>query len=176
MKNVCKKTLAFLLCVWMVCTMGIACFAGSGEKPYEVPESIKLSATSLSMLYGGTASLTATIYPEGADSRVIWKSSDMTVVQVDAYGNLTASKDTADTPSGKKTVTITATSAVKSSVSATCTVTVDNDTTTKLSAILKSVLAALKSVIAALSDPSKEIGKQLIEFAKQLLEMLGVKI
>ena len=67
MNKMLKKTLAVFLCIWMLCLTGIAAFAAS-EQPYESPASIKLSKTSVSMVYGGTEQLTATVLPEGAES------------------------------------------------------------------------------------------------------------
>ena len=168
-----KRVLALALCVWMLCTIGFAALAGS-EEPYDRAEAVQLSATTLSMTYGGTAKLTATVSPSGADQRVTWSSSDAKLVAVDASGNLTAAKDTAETPSGKKTVTITATSVQNPNAKASCTVTVDNDAATKNGEMLKNILAALKSLFGMM-DVNKmvEVIKQFINLAKQLFDVLS---
>ena len=173
MKSMFKRTLAFLLCVWMLCLVGITAFAAN-EEPYEYAQAVQLSATTLSMTYGGTAKLTATVSPSGANQGVTWTSSDKALVQVDANGNLTAAKDTAETPSGKKTVTITATSVQNPNAKASCTVTVDNDAATKNGEMLKNILAALKALVGMV-DMNKitEVIKQLVEFAKQMIETLN---
>lgn len=168
-----KKTLAFLLCVWMICVLGISAFAAN-EQPYETAQAVQLSATSLSMVYGGTAKLTATVSPAGADQRVTWKSSDEKLVTVDANGNLTAAKDTAEKPSGKKTATITVTSVQNPNAKAVCTVTVDNDEATKTTETLKNILAVIKALVGTI-DVNKfvEIVKQFVNLAKQLFDVLG---
>ena len=168
-----KKALALVLCVWMICTIGFAALAAS-EEPYERAEAVQLSATTLSMVYGGTAKLTATVSPSGADQRVTWKSSDDKLVTVDANGNLTAAKDTAETPSGKKTVTITATSVQNPNAKAICTVTVDNDAATKNGEMLKKIVDVIKALIGTLDvNKTVEMIKQFFNLAKQLLETLS---
>ncbi len=168
MNKMLKKTIAVFLCIWMLCLTGIAAFAAS-EQPFEVPASIKISNTTLSMLYGATAQLTATVQPDGSDQRVTWTSSNMNLVAVDGNGKLTAAKDTAETPSGKQTVTITVASVSAPSVKATCTVTVDNDTSTKLKSTLEMLKSLLTALFGALKDPMKELTTTIIDFVKQLI-------
>ena len=168
-----KRVLAFVLCVCMVSMIGVTAFAAS-EEPYERASAVSLSATTLSMVYGGTAKLTATVAPSGADQRVTWTSSDSKLVAVDANGNLTAAKDTAETPSGQKTVTITATSVNNPSAKALCTVTVDNDAGTKTLESLKKIFETLKSIVAMLDlNKMADVAKQLVDFTKKLIEMLS---
>lgn len=176
MNKMLKKALAVFLCIWMLCLTGIAAFAAS-EQPYESPASIKLSKTSVSMVYGGTEQLTATVLPEGADQKVTWSSSDTNIVVVDGTGKLTAAKDTAETPSGKKTVTITVQSVSTPSVKATCTVTVDNDAPTKASTTLNTILTFLKTLFTTLSGtlsalPLKEYGATLLDLFNKILELI----
>lgn len=171
MNKMLKKTLAVFLCIWMLCLTGIAAFAAS-EQPFETPASIKLSKTSLAMVYGGTAQLTATVQPEGADQKVTWSSSNTNLVTVDGTGKLTAAKDTAETPSGKQTVTITVSSVSVPSVKATCTVTVDNDAPTKLDTILEMLKSVFTVLVGAFADPAKEFTTAIIDFFKKLVEVL----
>ena len=172
MNKMLKKTIALFLCIWMLCLTGIAATAAS-EQPYDSPASIKISKTSLSMAYGGTAQLTASVEPAGADQKVTWSSSNTNVVTVDGTGKLTAAQDTADTPSGKQTVTITVASVSAPSVKATCTVTVDNDAPTKLSSILTMLKTLLTSLVSAINTlPLKDYSDTFIDFFKKILEIL----
>ena len=176
MNKMLKKTLAVFLCIWMLCLTGIAALAAN-EQPFESPASIKLSKTAVSIVYGGTEQLTATVEPDGADQRVTWSSSNPNLVAVDGYGKLTAAKDTAEKPSGKQTVTITVTSVSVPSVKATCTVTVDNDTPTKVSTTLNTILELLKSIFTSLSGtlsslPLKEYGATLLDFINKILNLI----
>ncbi len=82
---------------------------------------VSLDKTTLSLQTGGTAKLTATVTPTTtADKTVTWKSSDEDVIAVDTNGNVTAV--------GKGSATITATSNVDTTKSATCSVTVTEAT------------------------------------------------
>ena len=171
MNKMLKKPLALFLCIWMLCLTGIAAAAAS-EQPFETPASIKLSKTTLSMVYGGTAQLTASVEPEGADQKVTWASSNTNLVVVDGTGKLTAAKDTAETPSGKQTVTITVSSVAAPSVKATCTVTVDNDAPSKLSSLLSLLKTLLTAMVGAFADPAKQFGAAIIDFLKKLVEVL----
>ena len=66
----------------------------SGHEDTDVAESITLNQTELSMLKGGTAQMTATVGPEYiTDDSVTWKSSDESVVTIDANGIVTANGD-----------------------------------------------------------------------------------
>ena len=171
MKKMFKKTLAVLLCIWMLCLTGIAAFAAS-EHPYETVTAVKISNTALAMLYGGTAQLTATVQPDGADARVTWSSSNAARVSVDSTGKLTAAKDTGDTPSGKQTVTITVTSVQNPNAKAVCVVTVDNDPPTKLNTILTLLQSLFTAMVGALADPAKQFANAFIDFLKKLVEVL----
>ena len=171
MKKMFKKTLAVLLCIWMLCLTGIAAFAAS-EQPFETVSAVKISNTALSMVYGGTAQLTATVQPAGADARVTWSSSNAKLVAVDSPGKLTAAKDTAETPSGKQTVTITVTSVQNPNAKATCVVTVDNDAPTKLNTILTLLKTLYTAMVGAFSDPAKQFTLAFIDFFKKLAEVL----
>ena len=169
MKKTFKKVLALFLCMWMLCTVGVIAFAAN-EEPYVVPALLELDAKELSMVYGGTAQLTAKVYPAGASQSVKWTSSDAKLVTVDQTGKLTAAKDTAETPSGKKTVTITATSTEDKYVTASCTVTVDNDSATKAKTIFTSILNAIKTLFNTFKDPALKFFSSMIELVKKLLE------
>ena len=84
-----------------------------------VPDSIVLNQTELTMTPGATAELTASVTPWNANAKLVWTSSDSSVVEVN-NGRLTA-KDV----EAKKTVTITAASAEDDSVLAEAKITVD---------------------------------------------------
>lgn len=170
MKKMLKKTLAVFLCVWMLCLTGVAASAAS-EQPYETPLSIKLNKASLSMAYGGTAQLTATVEPAGADQKVTWSSSNTNLIVVDGTGKLTAAAATDDTPSEKQTVVITVSSVSTPSVKATCTVTLGKDNT---AVIIASVISLLQTVfvamVGALADPTKQLFSVVIDLFNQLLK------
>lgn len=170
-----KKFLCVFLCLWMLCLTGVTAFAAE-ERPYQPVTAIKLSAATLTIVYGGTAQLTATVIPnDAADQRVTWSSSDTKLVQVDQSGNLTASKDTAETPSGKKNVTITVQSVQNPSVTAQCILTVDNDSSTKLSQTIKQILTMVKTLFTALQNAfggsSKQFLEAFVDFVKKLIEV-----
>lgn len=167
MKKVLKRSLALFLGVWMICLIGITAFAGI-EDPNPTISSVKIDHETLSMTYGGTAKLSATVEPAGVDQSVGWQSSNPTLVSVDSYGNLTAAKDNADTPSGKQTVTITCASMKNPNVKATCTVTVDNDLGTKLKAYLKVFVTLFGALSTALSGPIAQLGSSLLDMIKKL--------
>lgn len=174
MKKVLKRSLAMLLCVCILALTGI--LAGAIDvTPVPDPESVKMSQSTLTMEYGKTAKLSATVLPAGADQGVKWTSSNPALVSVDANGNLTAAKDKADAPSGKQTVTITATSTAKSSLSDKCVVTVDNDATTKTKGILITIINALKSImtlvftnLSGAKEPLTQLVNTLIDMIKKL--------
>ena len=85
------------------------------EEPVAVTE-VTLAPATLSLVEGGTATLTATVLPEDAtDKSVTWTSDDETVATVDAEGNVTA------VAVGTATITVTTTDG---SFTATCAVTV----------------------------------------------------
>ena len=168
MKKMLKRSLALFMGIWMICLIGITASA-AGEEPNPVISAVKIDHEKLSMSYGGTAKLTATVEPAGVDQSVGWQSSNPTLVSVDSYGNLTAAKDTAETPSGKQTVTITCASMKNPNVKATCTVTVDNDLGTKLKAYLKTFVTLFGALSTALSGPLTQRGTQVVEFIKNLI-------
>ena len=171
MNKMLKKTLAVFLCIWMLCLSGFAAFA-INEKPFETPASIKLSQTSISMYYGDTAQLTASVLPEGSDQSVTWSSSNINLVAVDGNGKLTAAKDTAESPSGKQTATITVKSSSVPSVTATCTVTVDNKPATKTESFIETLTTFFTTMYKTLADPAKQFTTAIIDFFKKLLNTL----
>lgn len=168
-----KKVLCVFLCLWMLCLTGTAALAAD-EQPYVPVSSIKLSAVTITIVYGGTAKLSATVLPEDAiNKQVTWSSSNDKLVHVDANGNLTAAKDTAETPSGKQNVTITAKSVQNPSVTAQCIVTVDNDTATKTSQIFKQLLTMVKTLFTALQTAFGGSAKQFLEAFVDFVKKLG---
>ncbi|MBR1927204.1 MAG: Ig-like domain-containing protein, partial [Bacteroidales bacterium] len=82
--------------------------------------SVSLNKTTLSLVEGGSESLTATVAPTNAtDKSVSWKSSDAATAAVDNSGKVTAVK------AGSATITVTTTDGSKT---ATCSVTVTSKT------------------------------------------------
>ncbi|MBQ7540949.1 MAG: Ig domain-containing protein [Clostridia bacterium] len=172
MKKLFKRSLSILLCIWMVCLIGITALAAKDPEPYDPVTAVKMNLSSLTMYYGDTAQLIATVEPAGADSRVTWSSSDPKLVSVDANGKLTASEDTAEEPSGKKTATITATSVDNTKIKATCVVTVDNKPATKVASFLETLKSFFTVMIKVFADPSKQFASAFIDFIKKLIEGL----
>ncbi len=83
-----------------------------GVEPTDEVESLTLSASSLSLMTGGTASLTATVLPVNiSNAGVTWTSSDESIVTV---------KDGVVTGVGEGTATVTAASVVDPTVTASC--------------------------------------------------------
>lgn len=79
-------------------------------------EGVELSATELSLAPNGTALLEATILPENAKpTKLIWTSSDESIVKVDEFGNIQALAD------GTAIITVTT---EDGGYTATCTITV----------------------------------------------------
>ena len=77
---------------------------------------VSLSKTSLSLVEGGSETLTATVAPSNATNKTVsWKSSDASTASVDANGKVTAVK------AGSATITVTTADGSKT---ATCSVTV----------------------------------------------------
>ncbi len=80
------------------------------KKPTPV-SGVKINRTALSLTVGGAADLVATVSPEDAtNKKVIWSSSDESIVKVDQNGEVTAvkkgtAKVTATTEDGGKTAT-----------------------------------------------------------------------
>ena len=90
-----------------------------------VAESITLDKTSLSLDFGKTAKLKATVKPDNAkDKTVVWSSSDEKVAKVASDGTVTAA--------GTGIATITCASAVNENVKAACKVTVKDNTFMRL--------------------------------------------
>ncbi len=91
---------------------------GDWTTPTDEVSGIQISDTTLAMLRGGTAKLSATVQPWTATDRTVtWSSSDEKVVTVDAKGVVTAV--------GVGAATITATSNLDSKFTAACEVTVE---------------------------------------------------
>ena len=88
---------------------------GKPEQPSTIPvDSVSLDKTELSLIEGGSETLTATVAPGNAtDKTVNWSSGDATIATVEQNGKVTAVKE------GHTTVTATA-----GGKSASCTVTV----------------------------------------------------
>lgn len=100
------------------------------------PTSMKLNVSALTMTIGEGNQTLSPQFPEGTtQTEVTWKSSDETVVSVDATGKLVAKK------AGK--ATITATSVADSSITATCEVTVKSETNTRTDGVTIEVANAL---------------------------------
>lgn len=172
MKTV-KKLLAFVLCFIMVFQLGISVL-GSGESEFTPIVGIVLDKEELTMYYGTTAKLTATAVPSNAsDTGITWSSSNEALLHVDGEGNLTAAKDTAESPSGAQKVTITATSTFDNKVKATCVVTVDNEPESKIVAALKKIIDLIKGALPTVIEFAKTSLKPLLEtiinFFKQII-------
>ena len=89
----------------------------NNEKDFVNTTGLSISPSTLTLLIGRTAELTATVTPEDATSKLIsWESSDVKVAYVDNFGRVTAMKE--------GTATITATSK-SGRFTATCAVTVN---------------------------------------------------
>lgn len=100
------------------------------------PTSMKLNVSTLTMTIGEGNQTLSPQFPEGTtQTEVTWKSSDETIVSVDATGKLVAKK------AGK--ATITATSAADPSITATCEVTVKSETNTRTDGVTIEVANAL---------------------------------
>ena len=101
---------------------------------------VKLDKTELKLQLNDLATLTATVAPETAgNKKVIWTSSNKDVATVDDYGKVAAV--------GVGTATITAASEENPDIKATCEVTVEPATITKL------VFSPSGSIIRSGSDP-----------------------
>ena len=66
----------------LVLVMAVSLFVACGTPPPQDEEKITLSQSSLSIVEGGSASLTAIVTPDSADKTVTWASSDTTVATV----------------------------------------------------------------------------------------------
>lgn len=90
--------------------------SGGGGTQAVAVTGVSLSKTSLSLVEGGSETLTATVTPSNATNKAVsWKSSDATIASVDNSGKVTAVK------AGSATITVTTTDGSKT---ATCSVTV----------------------------------------------------
>lgn len=126
-----KKTITQTLSALMSLTMISVVFFGCGPKEEPLPPTppapttvsvtgVSLNKTSLSLVEGGSESLTATVSPDNATNKAVsWKSSDTGVATVDGSGKVTAVK------AGSTTITVTTTDGGKT---ATCSVTVTSKT------------------------------------------------
>ena len=126
-----KKTITQTLSALMSLAMISVVFFGCGPKEEPLPPTppaptivsvtgVSLNKTSLSLVEGGSESLTATISPDNATNKAVsWKSSDSGVATVDGSGKVTAVK------AGSTTITVTTTDGGKT---ATCSVTVTSKT------------------------------------------------
>ncbi len=173
-----KKVIALFLCclfTFQLCTVVFA--ADEGE--FQPIVGIILDKTELTVYYGGTGKLTAAVVPSNAsDNGITWTSSNEALLKVDANGNLTAAKDTAESPSGPQKVTITATSTFDSKIFAKCTVTVDNEPESKIIAAIKEIFnlikGALPTVIEFAKTNLKPLFETLVNFIKELFSKISV--
>ncbi|MBO4230681.1 MAG: Ig domain-containing protein, partial [Bacteroidales bacterium] len=126
-----KKTITQTFSALISLTIISVVFFGCGPKEEPLPPTppapttvsvsgVSLNKTSLSLVEGGSESLTATISPDNATNKAVsWKSSDTGVATVDGSGKVTAVK------AGSTTITVTTTDGGKT---ATCSVTVTSKT------------------------------------------------
>lgn len=111
-----KKTVSKLAAIFAVALTALFTLSGCGPKedPEIAVSGVSLSQTSVTLVVGGTTTLTATVQPSGATNKTVtWSSSNASVATVNS-GTITAVSD--------GTATITATAGGKS---ATCAVTVN---------------------------------------------------
>ena len=126
-----KKTITQTFSALISLTIISVVFFGCGPKEEPLPPTppapttvsvtgVSLNKTSLSLVEGGSESLTATVSPDNATNKAVsWKSSDTGVATVDGSGKVTAVK------AGSTTITVTTTDGGKT---ATCSVTVTSKT------------------------------------------------
>lgn len=100
---------------WYKTSEGNYVWSGDVELNNNVPDTIELNPTSFDLNLTDTLALTATVYPDDANNRIVWTSSDDTIATVSNTGVVTPHQ------AGKQ-VTITATSALDSNVQAFCVV------------------------------------------------------
>ena len=107
---------------------------GKDDIPEPVPPvvsvtGVTLNKATITLLVGGSETLTATVAPkDAANKKVAWKSSDAAVATVDANGKVTGVK------AGEATITVTTEDGGKT---ATCKVTVSDKEIAFLSAAMK---------------------------------------
>ena len=163
-----KKTITQTLSALMSLTMISVVFFGCGPKEEPLPPTppapttvsvtgVSLNKTSLSLVEGGSESLTATVSPDDATNKAVsWKSSDTGVATVDGSGKVTAVK------AGSTTITVTTTDGSKT---ATCSVTVTSKTVSVTGVKLDNGKLELKagetSQLTATVDPSDASDKSL---------------
>ena len=104
-------------------------------KPATVPvQSVSLNKTSLTLMEGESETLVANVYPSNASNQtVVWSSNQPGIAKVDQDGKVTAIKE------GSATITATA-----GNVSATCTITVQQNTVAVTSVQLNKTSLDLK--------------------------------
>lgn len=103
--------------------------AGDWNKPTTTVSGVEISASSIGLIRGSSASLTASVLPWTATDRTVtWTSSDESIATVDANGNVKAVE--------VGTAVITATSNLDPTKSASCTVNVDVISATVKGALL----------------------------------------
>ena len=152
----------------MSLTMISVLFFGCGPKEEPLPPTppapttvsvtgVSLNKTSLSLVEGGSESLTATVSPDNATNKAVsWKSSDTGVATVDGSGKVTAVK------AGSTTITVTTTDGGKT---ATCSVTVTSKTVSvtgvKLDNGKLELKAGVTAQLTATVEPSDASDKSL---------------
>jgi len=119
--------------------------------------SVKLSATTASIVEGANQTLTATVVPSNASNKkVTWKSSDTKIATVDANGKVTAVK------AGKADITVTT---EDGGYTAKCVVTVTAKiipvTSVKLSSTTASIVEGANQTLTATVAPSNATNKKV---------------
>ncbi|MCR5463421.1 MAG: Ig-like domain-containing protein [Bacteroidales bacterium] len=163
-----KKTITQTMSALMSLAMISGLFFGCGPKEEPLPPTppapttvsvtgVSLNKTSLSLVEGGSESLTATVSPDNATNKAVsWKSSDTGVATVDGSGKVTAVK------AGSATITVTTTDGSKT---ATCSVTVTSKTVSVTGVKLDNDKLELKAgetaQLTATVDPSNASDKSL---------------
>ena len=163
-----KKTITQTFSALISLTIISVVFFGCGPKEEPLPPTppapttvsvtgVSLNKTSLSLVEGGSESLTATVSPDNATNKAVsWKSSDTGVATVDGSGKVTAVK------AGSTTITVTTTDGGKT---ATCSVTVTSKTVSVTGVKLDSGKLELKAgetaQLTATVEPSDASDKSL---------------
>ena len=167
------KTLAVLVAATAVLAACFA-FAACGDEPTPEPEpekvaveSVTLDAASVSLVAGGTYTLTASVAPDNAtDKTVTWTTSNDKVATVDG-GKVTAV--------GEGSTTVTATADGKS---ATCTVTVyaSEDTVDTFDDLVSAVGAASEGDTVVIGADMTVTGTVVLDKAVTVTSVTGVKL
>lgn len=163
-----KKTITQTMSALMSLAMISGFFFGCGPKEEPLPPTppapttvsvtgVSLNKTSLSLVEGGSETLTATVSPDNATNKAVsWKSSDSGVATVDGSGKVTAVK------AGSATITVTTTDGGKT---ATCSVTVTSKTVSVTGVKLDNDKLELKAgetaQLTATVEPSNASDKSL---------------